>query len=246
MLVLYTDFGWHGPYVGQMKTVLIRGAPGVAIIDLMHDAPVWRPDSAGRLLQALIARVPPRSVVLGVVDPGVGTSRRGLVARGGERWFVGPDNGLFAGVLGDADARAWSLELPEEASASFHGRDVFAPAAANLATGSMPRGVTPVEDWVGRGRTLEHRRVLYVDHYGNAMTGLAEADLGAAKGLRIGDHAVPRRSTFADVGPGQALCYVNSIGLVEIAVNQGRAAEVLGIAPGDAVEIDRTRSDSAR
>lgn len=236
MLVLYTDFGWCGPYVGQMKTVLIRGAPGVAIIDLMHDAPVWKPQAAGRLLQALVSRIPPRSVVLGVVDPGVGTPRRGLVARGGDRWFVGPDNGLFAGVLTDADARAWSLELPEGASASFHGRDVFAPAAASLATGSMPRGVAPVEDWVGRGQSPEHRRVLYIDHYGNAMTGLSEADFGSARGLRVGGRDILRQRTFGDVRPGEALCYVNSIGLVEVAVNQGRAAEVLGIAPGDPVD----------
>jgi S-adenosylmethionine hydrolase len=236
MLVLYTDFGWQGPYVGQMKTALIRGAPGVAIIDLMHDAPVWDPQAAGRLLRALVARIPPRSVVLGVVDPGVGTPRRGLVARGGDRWFVGPDNGLFAEVLSDADARAWMLDLPPDASATFHGRDVFAPAAANLATGAMPRGVSPVDDWVGRGEAADCHRILYIDRYGNAMTGLSAAEFGDARAVRVGDLEIARQRTFADVRPGQPLSYVNSLGLVEIAVNQGSAADTLGIAPGDAVE----------
>lgn len=239
MLVLYTDFGWSGPYVGQMKTVLIRGAPGVPIIDLMHDAPVWRPDVGGQLLTALVQQIPVRSVVLGVVDPGVGTARDALIARGGDRWFVGPDNGLFAGVLAGSEARAWRLPVPAGASPSFHGRDVFAPAAASLATGTMPRGAQPVEGWVGKGAAPDRKRILYIDHFGNAMTGLEATDIAGCNGLCCAGREIPLRSTFGDVGDGAALCYVNSIGLVEIAVNRRRAAEVLGIAPGDAVALMR-------
>lgn len=237
MLVLFTDFGWRGPYLGQMKAVLLRQAPGVAIVDLMHDAPVWRPDAAGLLLEALLSHMPRRCVVLGVVDPGVGTARRALVARAGERWLVGPDNGLFAPLLSAPVARAWTLPVAADASASFHGRDVFAPAAAALAVGRMPAGVTSLPTWAGRDFSPERERILYADAFGNLMTGVRGDDAGDIAGVMVDRQWFPRARTFADVAQGERLCYENSSGLIELAVNQGRADALPGCTVGAPVRL---------
>src|SRR5512143_1221602 len=140
MILLFTDFGWTGPYVGQMKAVLAAAAPGVPVIDLMHDAPAFRPRPAGVLLAALLAEVPAGAVVLAVVDPGVGTARAPLAVSVDGRWLVGPDNGLFAPTLRcDRAAEAWEITWrPARLSASFHGRDLFAPIAASIAAGKLP------------------------------------------------------------------------------------------------------------
>lgn len=165
MILLFTDFGWTGPYVGQMKAVLAADAPGAALVDLMHDAPAFAPGPAGRLLAALLRDLPAPpdapgpatdtatdtapDVVLGVVDPGVGTARRPIAVRAGGRVFVGPDNGLFGPAVAAAGdprrADAWTLTLrPTRLSASFHGRDLFAPAAAAVARGEAVPG-SPID-----------------------------------------------------------------------------------------------------
>ncbi|HBC09138.1 MAG TPA: hypothetical protein DC046_16375 [Rhodospirillaceae bacterium] len=143
MLVLFSDFGFQGPYVGQMKAVLHAGAPGVPVVDLMHDAPPFDPQSSAYLLAALAGGLAPGAVVLAIVDPGVGTDRRALVVEADGRWFIGPDNGLFALTVRRASkARAWEITWrPEKLSVSFHGRDLFAPVAAEIAAaGHAPHG----------------------------------------------------------------------------------------------------------
>ena len=141
MIVMFTDFGVAGPYAGQMKAALAAVAPAVSAIDLMHDAPVFRPKASAYLLAALVRPLPAGTVVLGVVDPGVGSpGRRPVAARAGGRWFVGPDNGLFAIAAQHAGGGEW-WEIdwrPERLSNTFHGRDLFAPVAARLALGEEP------------------------------------------------------------------------------------------------------------
>jgi S-adenosylmethionine hydrolase len=240
MIVLFTDFGLTGPYTGQMKAMLARNAPDVPMIDLFADAPAFQPYLSAYLLGAYCGAVPQDGVLLGIVDPGVGTDRLPLVVRADGRWYVGPDNGLFELVMRRAAVvEAWTIDWrPDRLSASFHGRDLFAPVAAKLAVGEpVPGTPVPVErvrrpDWPD-----DLGRVVYVDVYGNVLTGLRAAALGEGVGLEAGGRRITRARTFGDVPLGEALWYENSNGLAEITVNQGRADSALGLAVGDEVKI---------
>ena len=236
MIALFTDFGLEGPYVGQMKAVLLSQAPGVAVLDLMADAPACDPRRAAYLLAALAPEMPAGTVLLCVVDPGVGTRRAAMVAELDGRWLVGPDNGLFEPLSRRAgSARFWEIAWrPERLSASFHGRDLFAPVAARLAAGLSPeaagcRPFTPAgrPDWPD-----DLAEVVYLDHYGNAMTGLRAATLSPEARLEVGGHRLLRARTFGDVPAGAAFWYENANGLAEIAVNGGNARQVLGLSLG--------------
>lgn len=232
MIHLYTDFGLAGPYVGQMHAVLAAAAPAVPRIDLMHDAPRFSPTAAGCLLAAICRDLPGGGVVLAVVDPGVGSARRALVLRADGRWLVGPDNGLLAFAARRDGAAAWEVTWrPERLSASFHGRDLFAPVAAGLAIGEAPPGVAIDPASIdGADRDPAIAAIVYIDGFGNAMTGLAPPAERDSR-LTCGGHVLSRACTFSDVPPGEAFWYENALGLVEIAVNQGNAAARLGLAP---------------
>ncbi len=241
MIVLFTDFGVCGPYTGQMKAALCRDAPACALIDLFADAPTCDPRAAAYLLAAYAPEFAAGSVFLCVVDPGVGSDRDGLVVEADGRWYVGPDNGLFELVARRAvrAARWWSITWrPERLSASFHGRDLFAPVAARLALGHMPPGTPKTGaahrrvDWAD-----DLAEVIYVDGFGNAMTGVRARVVAAGARLVVGGATLERARTFADVPLGHAFWYENANGLVEIAVNQGRADAALALRPGTPVEI---------
>lgn len=241
MIVLFTDFGLEGPYVGQMKSVLHQRAPGVPAVDLFADAPAFEPRLAAYLLAAYAGEFPAGTVFLCVVDPGVGSERPPVIATADGRFFVGPGNGLFEIVLRRAVRRGlrridW---LPERLSASFHGRDLFAPVAAMLATGQVVPATEIAIDasLPGAAWPDELARIVYVDRYGNAMTGWRAAATGADTRVQVGDCVIRRARTFSDVGPGAAFWYENGNGLVEIAVNRGRAADLLGLSAGTAVTI---------
>ncbi len=239
MIFLFDDFGWQGPYTGQMKTVLAQMAAGIPVIDLQHDAPAFRPQAAGCLLAALVPWLPESAVVLAVVDPGVGTARRPCVVEADGRRFVGPDNGLFSRVVLQASSvRAWRIDWrPERLSDSFHGRDLFAPVAAMLATGAdVPR--TPVTLWQPEEPVAaDLPEVIYIDGYGNVMTGWRAGSVNQDAVIRLGDEHIRHARTFGDVPPGEAFWYVNSLGLIEIAVNQGNAAERFGLTVGVPVSV---------
>lgn len=238
MIALFTDFGLCGPYTGQMKAVLARRAPGVPVIDLFADAPAFEPKLAAYLLAAYAQVFEPGDVIAAVVDPGVGSARRPLVLEADRLWFTGPDNGLFELVLRRAEAwRCWPItRQPQRLSATFHGRDLFAPEAARLALGERPKeaAIQPVRffDWPD-----DLPAIVYVDHYGNAMTGLRAAAIAAGTMLEVAGERIERARTFADVAPGGALWYENSNGLVEIAVNGGRAADRFGLHPGSPIRV---------
>lgn len=240
MIVLVTDFGSGGPYIGQMKAVLHREAPGIPIVDLFADLPPFDPQGAAYLLAGYAPEFAAGTVFLCVVDPGVGGDRRALVAEAGGRHFVGPDNGLLAMVLRRAaSARLWNIDWrPDKLSASFHGRDLFAPVAGRLAVGQPPPGspLSPGEaerpDWPD-----DLPRVVYVDGFGNAMTGLRASTLAARSILFAGGRRLVRAETFGAVPEGAAFWYENANGLAEIAVNKGNAASELGLASGSPVEV---------
>ena len=238
MILLFTDFGWDGPYVGQMKARLLALGVG-PVVDLMHDAPAFDPRASAYLLRALVGQQSSPAHWLAVVDPGVGGARRAVALAADGHWWVGPDNGLFALLVRAAEqAQAFELPVPETAAPTFHGRDVFAPATARLAQ-SGP-GDWPAID----PRTLDRPAwpddwpaVIYVDAFGNAMTGLRADRVPDNARIRVGECLLTRARTFSDRAPGEAFWYANSLGLVELAVNRGSAAERLGLRPGTAVEV---------
>ena len=250
MMVLFTDFGLLGPYTGQVKAVLQSAAPSVPVIDLFADAPMRNPRSAAYLLAAYALWFPAGTVLLSVVDPGVGGDRAPVIVEADGRWYVGPENGLFEIVMRRAEAagmavRSWEIERQPDAplSASFHGRDLFAPAAARVALGATPPAAAVQEPRPpGAGRRTDWPddlpEIVYVDHYGNAMTGLRAAALAAEAVFETpGGCRLTRARTFSDVPPGAAFWYENSNGLAEIAVNDGRADAALGLAVGSPVRI---------
>ena len=239
MIVLFTDFGPAGPYVGQMKAALARHAPGMTVIDLLSDAPAGEPQFAAYLLAALAPDFPAGAVFLAVVDPGVGTDRAAIVVEADGRRFVGPDNGLFEIALRRAGVRrAWRITWqPERLSASFHGRDLFAPVAAMIARGDAMPGDPIAEAAVRRADWADDlAQVVYIDHFGNAMTGLRASTIPPGATLEAGGRRLARARTFGDVAPGTAFWYENANGLAEIAVNRGRA-DALGIAVGAPVGL---------
>ena len=238
---MFTDFGLEGPYVGQVKAVLVREAPATAVIDLFADAPAHDVQASAYLLAAYASEFPADTVFLCVVDPQVGhPQRRAAVVEAEKRWYVGPDNGLLNMVARRAESvRWWDITWrPPRLSASFHGRDLFAPVAARLARGEAPPGEArdPAER-LERSWPDDLPRIVYIDRFGNAITGLRAGVLATGAALIVKGQAIPRARTFAEVPPGQALWYENANGLAEVAVNQGRADAQLGLAIGTAVEV---------
>lgn len=238
MIALFTDFGWRGPYVGQMRAVLARHAGALPVIDLMHDAPAFDARAAGHLLAALVADFPAGTVFVGVVDPGVGSERLPVVVEADRHWFVGPANGLFDVLSARAGhSRWWRItRAPERLSSTFHGRDLFAPVAAALARGESVPGDS-MEPAHAADAGVDLAAVIYLDAFGNAMTGLRAPADGDGR-LLAGGLSLPCARTFADMPPGEALWLVNSIGLVEVAVNRGSAAARLQLEPGTPVAWD--------
>lgn len=239
MIFLYTDFGWNGPYVGQMKAVLASRAPSVPVVDLMHDAPRFSPQASAYLLASLMENLPHDAIVCAVVDPGVGGERPAVLVEADGRRLVGPGNGLFEIVLRQATDHRAVYRLtrePARLSASFHGRDLFAPVAAALAMGeTIPTAPlkthVPGADWPD---DLPH--VIYFDDFGNAITGM-NADRLGDRALLVGGRRLPRGRTFCDYPEGMAFWYANSSGLAEIAVNKGSAKIILDLEPGSHIAL---------
>ena len=240
MIVLFTDFGPGGPYTGQMKAVLAREAPGVPVVDLADDLPACDPEPSAYLLAAFAPAFPPGAVFVCVVDPGVGSERAPVAVSAGGRWYVGPDNGLLAIVARRAgDARWFAIDWrPSALSASFHGRDLFAPVAARLARGEEVPG-TPLDAGpVGADWPDDRAAIVYIDPYGNAMTGIRAARLAEDAVVVVGGRRLGRLRTFSDAARGAAFWYENANGLAEVAVNRGRADRVLGLGVGTPVRIE--------
>jgi len=241
MIVLFTDFGYAGPYVGQMKGVLASYAPNVPVIDLMHDAPVFNHHAAAYLLAAVSASFPDESVFLSVVDPGVGhPARQPIIVRADNRWFVGPGNTLFNTVIKLAgEVEVWAITWrPSQLSASFHGRDLFAPVAAQLAQGQMPEAERiSVTDLLSLDWPSDLYEIIYFDHYGNAMTGIRAETLSSDQQLLLGEQKLYYARTFSVAEKGRPFWYRNSSGLVELAMDSASLREQLQLKVGDSLQI---------
>lgn len=255
-IFLLTDFGHQDPYVGIMKAVALRLGYCGLMVDLAHDLPPQDVVAGALALQDSFPWLPEDCVVCAVVDPGVGTGRRHLAVRFGGRTIIAPDNGLLTPLLleePDHEARqikAWGPIVPAR-SATFHGRDVFMPAAVVLANWSRAFGelgpiVEDPELMDLPGIEVQNDdsigvTILTADHFGNMATNLRRVGVPEGCDLDQGRFYLqdldlgPLRTTFADVRPGQPLVYFNSADRLEIAVCEGNAAEFLEAAPGDMI-----------
>ncbi len=238
-----SDFGTSDVYAGVVEAVIASIAPAARVVHLTHGVPPQNLRNASWQLFAAAPHLPRGSIVLAVVDPGVGSARRAVVVETERLVFVAPDNGLLEAALAtDPAVRAFALEAPAlrlaEVSSTFHGRDVFGPAAAHLARGVDPAAFGPaVSELVRTGLAPSRDRrgeVWTFDRFGNAITTIVSAPASA---LRIGNRSLPYRTHYAEVARGEALALAGSSGLVEISVREGSAREALGVAEGDPVEL---------
>lgn len=254
MISLLTDFGAHDWFVGTMKGVITGIAPEATVVDLSHQVPPGDVRHAAFILRAAAGYFPKGTIHVAVVDPAVGTSRPALVVQTDRYYFVGPGNGVLDWALANEKVRAVRrLENPEwfrrNISRTFHGRDIFAPASARLARGDHMNECgseviyLPSLRWPAPGRKDERLvgEVLYVDHFGNAITNLpAPEDLRIPKGiegirLESSGKIFPWTEAYARLPEGGHGAVPGSTSLWELAINRGRAAEANQIQPGDLV-----------
>tara|TARA_B100001123_G_C15010787_1_gene907465 strand:- start:44 stop:775 length:732 start_codon:yes stop_codon:yes gene_type:complete len=243
MIVLFTDFGENGPYLGQIYSVLAQIAPNEPVINLLSNAPKFSPRASAYLLAALETDFPKNSIFICVVDPGVGGDRLPLVLNIDGKNFIGPDNGLLS-IVARRSVNVSAKEItwrPGKLSVSFHGRDLFAPIAAMIATGKKFNCKTiEIKALKGIDWPEDLASIIYIDHYGNAMTGIRAQKLTSSSQIGWSGKLFSYAETFSNVEVGKAFWYENSNGLVEIAVNQGKA-NALGFMIGDKISVLETK-----
>ncbi len=241
MIVFFTDFGLNGPYLGQIQASIYSVNPTAKIINLVANAPMYNPAASAHLLSAFVSEFPESTVFLAVIDPGVGSAhRRPIVAEIDSRFYVGPDNGLFDIVAARAknpNKREINWR-PKRLSASFHGRDLFAPVAAYLENATLPTSwLSSSSQFTTAVSPDDLLEIIYIDDYGNAMTGLRAGAIRAGIEIMVNDYLLKQARTFSDVTRGQAFWYINSNGMVELAVNCGNAVKLLDLSVGMPFEI---------
>jgi S-adenosylmethionine hydrolase len=262
LITLTTDFGLEDAYVGIMKGVILGINPAATIVDLCHAIPPQDVRAAAFLLHTAWRYFPPGTIHVVVVDPGVGSQRRAIAVNVGTATFLAPDNGVLSYVLaGMEEQRAQAVHLTNQwywlsrVSATFHGRDIFAPVAAHLCLGvplvelgePLPLGelVTfplPLPEHPGDGGWVGH--VVHIDHFGNLVTDLEPGAIGDAQAVTIevgGQHIVGLRRTYKEGTPGEPMALIGSSGRLEIAVPGGQAARWLKAQIGDPVRLYRTK-----
>lgn len=261
ILTLTTDFGTADPYVAQMKGAIYEVTRQIHIVDLTHEVPAHDIVSTAFTIRAAATSFPARSVHVVVVDPGVGTDRRPIMVSSLEQYFVGPDNGVFS-LLYEADPghKVYHITaehyLREGISSTFHGRDVFAPAAAHLSKGiGIENFGEPVEDPVKidlpRPKVTQEGRVratvIHVDRFGNLITNVTRGAFEAllkktgksgVKGAGSASAASGMVKTYGEGQDGAPFFLFNSSNHLEVAAKRGRASDALGLKAGDPVEMD--------
>lgn len=239
MIVLFTDFGKCGPYVGQLHLRLAQLAPDQRVIDLQHDAPAFDPRASAYLLAALLQSVPDGAIVVAVVDPGVGTARLPVLLETERHHLIGPDNGLLAITARHAQSASWRrIDWSDDSiSATFHGRDLFAPAAAQLVRGETLDTSELPQPPVGHDWPADLAEVIYIDDFGNAWTGQRCAADAVPTEVRARGARFAATRTFGDAPRHTPVCYRNSSGLLELAVTQDRAEERCGLQIGTPVQV---------
>lgn len=239
MIVLFTDYGNNGPYVGLVQNVLHQQAPELTVISLFNDIPRQNAKAAAYLLAACVEEFPAGTIFFAVVDPGVGSFVDDpVILKIDDHYFVGPDNGLFDMVMRRARQSSchrisWK---PERLSNTFHGRDLYAPVCSMLANGEQVPGEKI--HWEDRHNWPDDLpEVIYIDGFGNCMTGMRKSFLKKHAVIHINQQEIKYAETFSGVSAGEIFWYFNSLGLVELAVNKGSAADYLQIKTGQTLKI---------
>jgi len=256
VITMTTDFGHKGPFAAVMRGVILSRNPAAHVIDLAHDIPPQWPPEAGFWMSRAYCYFPRGTIHLGIVDPGVGTEREILVVEHDGHVFIAPDNGLLAPLLDTADnPSVWQLDLDRlgalnlgTPSATFHGRDIFAPVAAEFAAGrlSLTAVGKRVSDWIPgwldepvvNGNKVAGT-IITIDAFGNLISNI---DASLIKDFRepvahIAGHQVPMLTTYGRAKPGELLALINSFSVVEIAKSEGSAAEGIGSERGAPVLV---------
>ena len=251
VITITTDFGHKGPFAAVMKGVIICRFPDANIIDLAHDIPAQWPPEAGFWVSRSYQYFPPGSVHVAIVDPGVGTEREILIVEHDEHYFLAPDNGLLARLLDNAsDPVVYRLDLAalaklniENPSATFHGRDIFAPVAAEIAAGR----ITPAEighpahewipAWIDEPVVTANKIsgvIVTVDAFGNLISNIDAEMIGGFREpvAHVAGREIATLTTYGRAKPGEFLALVNSFNVVEIARAEGSAADALGLERG--------------
>jgi S-adenosylmethionine hydrolase len=257
IITLTTDFGEESPYVAAMKGVILGINPCARLVDLSHQIPPQDVRHAAFFLQQALPYFPAGVLHVVVVDPGVGSARAILYVRGGGQRLLAPDNGCWTTLPWAEAADLEVIRVAEPAywrqpvSATFHGRDIFAPVAAHLSLGVEGRKLGPVvKEWVRLATTAPHREgnvwvgeIVFVDHFGNLITNLRGEVFrftpGSLVEVQIGEVPVKPHwvRAYADVEPGELVALISSAGTLEIAVRQGSAAGRLGVGSGLPIRV---------
>jgi S-adenosylmethionine hydrolase len=251
VITLTTDFGTL--YPASMKGAILSINPDATIVDISHSIPPIDIRAGAFAIYSVVRHFPPGTIHVGVIDPGVGTDRKAIIVRAGDQYFVGPDNGLLipgARLLGEF--QVYEIQdgiLPESISSTFHGRDIFAPAAAHLSAGREVQEIaSKTDDYVDldfSGYTIEKQFieaiVVYVDDFGNIITNIpAEKLLDKIESgtiLSVSGRQMPFMKTYSDVPKWGVVALVGSHGFFEISVNQGSASRLLHLTNGNSIRI---------
>lgn len=253
MITLTTDFGLKDPYVAEMKGVIYSVNPAANIVDVSHQIDRYNLRMAAFVLVSAAPYFPKGAVHVAVVDPGVGTARRAIVVQTKQAFFVGPDNGsLMLAAQAQGIDHIYELTNPDymlpKVSSTFHGRDIFAPAAAYLDKGIKPKefGAEIIDPVTPKFANVEHKNgcifgeVLHVDGYGNVITNISQAEVSEAKSVKVNLHHVSLHlncsKTYGESKPQEPLALVGSHGFLELALNQGSFSEKYRVNPGDKLE----------
>ena len=239
-VALFTDFGVQSLYLAEVEAAVRQLAPSVHVYTLVADAPRCDPLRSGYLLAAISHRLPAQAIVIGVVDPGVGTGQRlPIVLETGGRVYVGPGNSLFSRVSQEGPVqRLWEIVwTPDRLSTTFHGRDLFAPIAARLATGTLSPDALRLANYGLVATPRDLWEIIYIDHFGNAITGIRGPSVNAGLTLCVRGTSVRFATTFGEVAPQQPFWYVNSMGLIEIAANGISLAQRLNVRLGSEITL---------
>jgi hypothetical protein len=253
IISLTTDFGRYDGYVGAMQGVILSICPAAIIVDISHNVPPQDIRTAAFVLYQAFSYYPPHTIHCVVVDPGVGSNRRAIAVRTSHGLFVGPDNGVFSLALAAGPVNvleAVTLTNPDfqlpGVSATFHGRDIFAPAAAHLANGVPlsslgPRAINLVRLDFGSKLQAGESQIIHIDHFGNLILSLTRHDIDDPEqvSFTVGPQVIKSlNTTFADVEEGQFLAYTGSSrDHIEIGIRNGNAAQALGLRVGDVVKV---------
>ena len=255
LITLTTDFGLSDHFVGAMKGVILRIAPRVRIVEITHEITPFEIPEAAFAVAQVYRFFPPKTVHVVVVDPGVGTARRPILAEAAGQYFIGPDNGVFSMIYSREKHKVREITAERyffrPVSRTFHGRDIFAPVAAHLARDGGPaRFGRLIQDYlkssfdkaVRTGKRMWTGNILKIDRFGNLITNFPFEDFAAIEHRPFEMTIGPRRitqfvRTYAEAEPGELVLVEGSSGYLEVAVNQGSAAKIVGCAVGTQAEL---------